>query len=139
AVPGPQVQQHFTIATLDSIWLPAAYEPVRIDGIKNVSYNDDSASLISSKDTTNGMQYTATSVLPQYTPAQLTGAGPVDPNQLARYLHLPRVANSVRHLAQQITRGKATEYDKALALQHYLRNPPFPYSTNVSLSHSEPA
>ena len=48
AVPGPQSQQQFTIATLDSIWLPAAYEPVRIDGIKDVSYNQDSASLISS-------------------------------------------------------------------------------------------
>src|SRR5207245_1146447 len=56
-----------------------------------------------------------------------------------RYLQLPKVATSSRNLAVQITRGKATEYDKALALQNYLRNPPFVYSTNTTLSHSERA
>ena len=139
AVPGAQVRQSFTISTLDSIWLPAAYEPVRIEGLKDVSYNEDSASLISSKDTTNGLKYTASSVLPQYSAAELGAAGPIDPTRLARYLQLPRVSGRVRTLAQQIARGKTTEYDKALALQNYLRNSPFRYSTNVSLTHSESA
>jgi transglutaminase-like putative cysteine protease len=138
-VAGAQTQQRIKVDTLDSIWLPAAYEPIRIDGVKNVSYNADSASLISSKDTTNGMTYTATSVIPNFTPAQLDAAGAVDRAQLARYLQLPRIAPRVRTLAQTVTRGKATEYDKALALQNYLRSAPFVYSTNVTLNHSETA
>lgn len=138
--PGPQVQTSFQISALSSIWLPAPYDPVRIDGVSDISYNEDSGSLISSKDTADGLAYTVSSVLPQYTAAVLNGAGPIDPNAAkeARYLKLPDIPAKVRALAQEITKGKATEYDKALALQNYLRTN-YSYSTDVRLNHSDSA
>jgi transglutaminase-like putative cysteine protease len=126
-----RVEQDFTINNLDSPWLPAAYEPDRIDGVSGISYDPQSGSLITSKNTSTGLQYHVSSVLDvgQLNPALLNKApAPAqgDPT-MDRNLQLPTIPADVVALAQRITAGKTTEYDKALALQAYLRSSRFTY------------
>jgi transglutaminase-like putative cysteine protease len=129
-----KVVQLFTIGSLDSIWLPAAYEPISVSGIKKVSYSSESGSLISSKETTNGLKYSVTSVLPQLTADQLKTSPAIDVAAMKRYLALPVIPADVRNLATRIVRNKPTEYAKAKAIQDYLRAN-YTYSTDVSLGH----
>jgi len=67
--PTNQVVQEYNVEALDSIWLPAAYEPQRVDGVKHVSYNADSGSLITDADTSNGLAYKVQSEIPHLTAA----------------------------------------------------------------------
>jgi transglutaminase-like putative cysteine protease len=132
--------QHYTIDTLDSVWLPAAYRPVSLtDSSRPVSYNAATGSLVASGPTSNGMTYTVTSVLPTYTPAQLDTAR-VDPNDpaLAPFLQLPPLPASVRALAESVVAGQPTPYDKALALQDFFREH-FTYSLAPPPSDAIPA
>ena len=138
ALSAASVRQAYTINTLDSIWLPAAFQPTRIGNLDNVSYNTDSGSLISASDTTNGETYTVTSALPQLTGSELGSAPAVDPNasSLKKYVQLPAIPKTVRDLAARVVAGHPTEYDKALAIQNYLRAAPFSYNLNVPAGHS---
>jgi transglutaminase-like putative cysteine protease len=127
---GVKVEQDFTIDQLDSPWLPAAYQPESISGAdvkSGISYDPQSGSLITSQNTSSGLKYHVTSTLNvgQLSPTLLEGAPAVSPNDrsLARYVKLPHIDDRVTALAQAITTGKKTEYDKALALQNYLRDP----------------
>ncbi|MCP4223853.1 MAG: transglutaminase domain-containing protein, partial [Actinomycetia bacterium] len=67
-----------------------------------------------------------------------------EPRDLERYLQLPRNldgAAGLRQLAENLTYGLVTDYEKALALEHYFRTPGigggtaatdgFDYSTNI--------
>jgi hypothetical protein len=63
----------------------------------------------------------------QLNPSILTRLPASSDSSLNRYLQLPTVAPEVVALAQRITSGKTTEYDKALALQNYLRSSVFTY------------
>ncbi len=58
-----------------------------------------------------------------------------EPGDLDRYLRLPRGLEGVaamERLAEEITFGLETDYEKALALEHYFRDPQeFTYSINV--------
>ncbi len=137
ATAAQRVQQQYSITgPISSIWLPAAYEPVRIDGVSGVSYNADSGSLISSRDTTEGLNYQVSSVisLGQLNPQTLEKAGPVATGgSLQRYLKLPALPQSIVDEARRVTAGKSTEYDKAKALQDYFRSPPFVYDDQFTL------
>ncbi len=127
---GVKVEQDFTIDQLDSPWLPAAYQPESISGAdvkSGISYDPQSGSLITSQNTSSGLKYHVTSTLNvgQLSPTLLESAPAVSPNDrsLARYVKLPHIDDRVTALAQAITTGKKTEYDKALALQNYLPRP----------------
>ena len=113
---------------------------MRVAGVRDVSYNEDSASLISSAKTTDGLRYTVSSIIPFFTPALLNTAAPVDGTspKMRRYLQLPDIPDDVRALAEGIVNGMSTQYDKALALQNYLRTG-YTYSLNVRFGHSRSA
>jgi len=53
-----------------------------------------------------------------------------DPSTLATYTQLPKLDPRIAALAQSITRGKTTMYDKVVALETYLRSH---YSYNVNI------
>ncbi|HET6793987.1 MAG TPA: DUF3488 and transglutaminase-like domain-containing protein, partial [Acidimicrobiales bacterium] len=150
--PGPTpsspvvVQQNFNVANLGSVWLPAAYVPLKVSGINDVSYDPASDSLISDQPTSDGEIYQVVSVVPHFTPDELrradvfvgSGPGSSGVGDLARYLALPAVPADVRQLAFRITEGATTPYDKALALQNYLRRN-YSYSLDVPAGHSDSA
>jgi transglutaminase-like putative cysteine protease len=126
------VQEQFLVQQLGSVWLPDAFTPLSVSGVKGVSYDPTSGSLITSKATSDGLAYTVTSYqyLSSLDPAQLQSAPPVSiSGSLRQYVALPRsVPPSVYDLARTITAGQTTEYGKALALQNYFLGPLFTYS-----------
>ena len=140
---GTTLVQEVQVSGLASIWLPAAYRPAAVQGIQGLSYSPGSGSLITKKDTTNGMTYRITSVVPDFGPDALRRA----PTSLAgrselgadfqRYTAVGgRVSNRVQRKARELAAGRSSPYDKALAIQEYLRGREFTYSLNVPAGHS---
>ena len=126
------VEERFHVLGLESVWLPVAFTPVSVRGVRGVGYDSTSSSLITSHKTSDGLDYFVTSYqyLSTLDPKQLRSAPALrsDPST-SKYLGLPAaVPPSVYGLARQITAGKTTEYDKAVALQDYFLGPLFRYS-----------
>ena len=80
--------------------------------------------------------YSALSVLPQPTPAQLRATAIAYPVGTDVYLQLPRIDPRVRDLARQITAGAGTTYEKAAALENYLRTH---YGYSLQMASTPPA
>lgn len=131
------VTESFHIQALDSVWLPDAFNPVSIYGIKGVEYDPTSNSLLTSKSTSNGLTYTVTSYqfLSTLDSQDLASAPPLGHQPgLAPYLVLPAsVYGPITALALNITARRTTEYGKAIAIQNFLRSPPFTYSLHPTM------
>ena len=129
-----KVIEEFRVQDLDSIWLPAAFDPEAVTGAGAVTFDPSSGSLLTGHATSNNLVYRVTSYerLATLSAAKLAAAGPLPPRRtLRRDLQLPsNIPRSVISLAREITAGKKTEYAKALALQDYLLGPSFTYSTD---------
>ena len=134
-VQSDKLVQEFRIIGLNSIWLPAAYQPTRIEGIEDVSYNAELASLITDNETTNGLDYKVESQIPKLTPELLRTADNSSPGD--EYLELPPLAQRVVNLARQQMNDKTTNYDKARDLQDFFRT--FKYDLSVAEGHSDKA
>jgi transglutaminase-like putative cysteine protease len=82
--------------------------------------------------TTNATTYTAETYIPDVTIAELRAAPADYPDAIrARYLKLPSdLPDRVERLARQITDGKTNPYDKAKAIELYLRTN-YPYDLEV--------
>lgn len=129
--------QQFTIGALDSIWLPAAYEPVAYDG-PDALYDPETGTLVTehSSELESGMTYTVSSSVRVPSVAGLVAAsGDVPPDIAETYLTLPDGFNQrVAGLATDITADAAGPYAKALALQNFfLEN--FVYALRVPSGH----
>jgi transglutaminase-like putative cysteine protease len=128
------VHQQFNIEQLDSVWLPDAFTPFAVTGVRNVSYDPVSGSLITAHATSDGLSYSVDSYqyLSTLDLAQLKAAPSFAiTGSLRRYLTLPSsVPADVYALARSITAGQTTEYGKAVALQNFFLGPAFTYSLN---------
>ena len=138
-----QLSQSFQITDLGSIWLPAAYLPTQVSGAPGVSWDPHSDSLISDNATSDGETYRITSVVPTFSPDELRRASlapqVVSPVEMRADTELPgNVPAQVVDLARRITASAPTPYDKALALQNYLRDN-YTYSLQVQAGHSDSA
>lgn len=132
----------FKIGALSSIWLPAAYRPVHMSGVRRISYSAEASSLITEQATSDGLAYSIDSEVPAPSVAVLRSAPRADPTDpaIARYLQVPRsVPSSILSLALRQTRGARTPYDAALMLQNWLRGPGFRYSLDVPPDDSQEA
>lgn len=139
----PRLVQQVQVAALSSIWLPAAYRPTKVDGVAGLSYSPGSDSLISKKDTSDGLRYAITSEVADLTPGELRQAPASEPGASGLGVDLGRYTNvggptsaRVRQKAMQLSQGGATPYDKALAVQDYLRSSEFTYSLDAPAGHS---
>jgi transglutaminase-like putative cysteine protease len=138
------VEQTFQILRLASVWLPAAYEPVAVDtGADPADYDEQSSTLMVDRDVSDsdGYSYKVTSALPLWSAAELRAASTDVPKPIEDvYTDLPGdFPDRVTQLANDVTADAATPYDKAVALQDYLRGPDFTYNINVGPGHSEDA
>jgi hypothetical protein len=69
------------------------------------------------------MEYEATSLLPSPLPADVRQAGTLYPNSIRdTYLQLPELDHRIPELAAQITSSNANPFDKARAMEGYLRS-----------------
>jgi transglutaminase-like putative cysteine protease len=131
---GTKVTQQFAIADLKSIWLPVAYRPETTPSLDDISYDDDADAFITANETSDSLVYRVSSAIQDFTPAQLRTSRSVGISN--DEVALPAVDPRVRELALQITAGKTTAYDKALAIQNFFRGGAFRYDLNVDPGHS---
>jgi len=76
--------------------------------------------------------YEATSNIAEPTPGELRSAGQANPPEmLLNYLQLPPLDPRVAQLATQITASESDDYDKAVAIERYLRSH-FKYTLQLS-------
>lgn len=132
-----ELRQEFSISSLASIWLPAAFRPTKATGV-DVSYASDSASLITPDDTTDGTRYTVVSKVPKMTPEILNAVPSTAPPEIIdKYLDLPPdISDRVRAEARRITATARTPYERALALQNYFKTN-YRYDINAGAGHDE--
>lgn len=124
------VRQTVTVEALAGVWLPAAFEPRSLDAVDaDIGWDEDSSTLIVDRDvpTSDGLTYEVTSAIPTWKDVQLREVSDADvPAEFRdQYTALPEaVSPEVRGLAETIVgRSEArTPYDRAMALQSYLRN-----------------
>jgi transglutaminase-like putative cysteine protease len=135
------LQQEFKIGRLSTIWLPAAFRPERLTGLKDARYDKESGSLLSPSVDANGLSYTVTSKLPRLTEALLEPVRSQIPNDIRdRYLQLPGdFPAEVTAEAEGITDGADSPYETALALQQYFRDGNFTYDEQVPPGHGDDA
>jgi transglutaminase-like putative cysteine protease len=133
--------QQFTIETLNSRWLPAAFRAAEIEGVDNKLFISDSASLVSGNDTANNSKYTVQSLVPTPTRQELLAARPAPPEQWPRDLALPGdFPPEVLRLARRVVAGAHGPYEQAIALQSFFRDGDrFRYNTHVDAGHSDSA
>ncbi len=135
-LPVASTDQRFSISDLASIWLPAAFRPVRASGV-DVSFAPDTSSLITAEDTTDGTVYNVLSAIPQMTPQMLDQAPPQAPQAIIdTYLALPPIPDRVRTEALRIVAGATTPYQRAMALQNHFKTT-YRYDINAGAGHDE--
>jgi transglutaminase-like putative cysteine protease len=130
-----QLTQDFEIQGLVSWWLPAATAPVAVDaGGRRVLESPDYRALTVGREVRKGFRYTAVSQVPDVRAEDLIGPAGREYHrpELQPYLDTENLDRQVRDLADWITRGRDTPFDKALAIQDYLRRPDvFTYNLEV--------
>ena len=142
----------------DDIYLPAAYELSRVlnDGGVSLEYEVATGALVyhrnSQEQAEQGFRYTIESLIPDYDPSQLPERAAVGMSAdfLAEHTQLPPICgpgeSTTTHncwperisiLAQEVTAGATTDYQRARMLQDYFRNPAnFSYDLNVASGHN---
>ena len=138
--PTTTVDQTFEITALDSIWLPAAFRPVAINGT-SARYDSESGSLLTEAKNAIGQKYTVSSDVPTLDAALLRTAPAEIPPAIAQvYLALPATfPANVADLAHVIVQNTTSPYDAAKALQDFFRSGQFTYDLNVPAGHGDDA
>jgi transglutaminase-like putative cysteine protease len=128
-----EMEQRVTILAPQSNLVFAADAPVRVSVPTLFEWRqnqDDPAALRLTSMIRRGQQYTVVSAASIATEAQLRSAGEDYPAGVERYLQLPpALPDRVRLAAAEVADPAPTPYDKALAVENYMRR--FPYETHV--------
>ncbi|WP_187264979.1 DUF3488 and transglutaminase-like domain-containing protein [Homoserinibacter sp. GY 40078] len=131
-IPREQVDADVRVSQVRSRWLPVPYPATGIEGVSGAWYTEpDGLTIRSDGDSARGQDYTVQFLEVDPTDAQLaeTVVGGTAPRQS---LDLPDdVPEIIGETARTVTAGGGSAYDKALALQNYLRSEPFTYSEDA--------
>jgi transglutaminase-like putative cysteine protease len=140
-VDATMLRQEFHITGLADRWLPAAYQPMQIEGGDDPLVVKASTTLVSNRADPTDLTYTVSSRQPPgsiepLTPAQIAGTAAPLPAEMRAYTNLPDdFPVGVRDTALAITNGATTPYDRARALEQFFLDPAqgFHYSLDVDL------
>ncbi|MBD8485154.1 transglutaminase domain-containing protein [Frigoribacterium sp. CFBP 8759] len=122
-----------TIGALRSPYLPVPVPPATIEGLDDGwRFVDESGVTVrSDSEGTQGLEYEVTSrpvdPSPEQVVASLDDTGP----DMAPYLSVDEVPQSVTDLAAQVTAGSANPFDAAVELQDFFRDGDFTYSEDT--------
>lgn len=138
-VDSTMLRQEFHITGLADRWLPAAYEPVQLEGGDNPLVVKASSTLVSNRSDVSDLTYNVSSRQPPeaLTGAQIDGTNAPLPAEMRGYTRLPSdFPSDVRDTAQAITAGATSPYDRARALETFFLDPAqgFHYSLDVDLT-----
>lgn len=129
-----RLEQEITVDSLGGPWLPGAFEPVSLKGIRGVFLQPASRTLVNTNRLVTGQRFTVVSEMPSPSSADLLNDDGPDPVG-DRYLALPEsLPAQIRQIALEVTASATTKLEKAIALQDYLRS--FDYDLQVALHHS---
>jgi transglutaminase-like putative cysteine protease len=99
---------------------------------RNYLYRDGAGSLINPFHNYVSVRYTGISQLPTFDRARLASSGEDYPQAITdTYLQLPEMDPRIRALARTATQGAQNPYDKAAALEKYLKTK-FSYTLNLT-------
>ncbi len=128
-----ELEQSVTVLASQSNLVFAADTPVRVSIPTLFEWRqgqDDLAALRLTGMLRKGQQYTVTSAVSIASEAELRGAGEGYPPTIQRYLQLPpELPQRVRSAAIELTSAAPSPYDKARAIEGFLRS--MPYETRV--------
>lgn len=128
-----RVEQEYLIDNLAGPWVPAAFEPVRVEDIRGVSMQATSRTMLASRGFRTGQAFRVISEVPAPIGEELNADDGPDPDG-ERYTALPfRMPAFVALEALRITSGASTRLERAIAIQSYLRT--FTYDEDVALHH----
>lgn len=114
-------------------WLPVPFPSVRVAGEDGRWVWDLEGLTLSSRlSSAGGQSYIAESVLIQPTREQLIAAQSTVPESVERFLDLPEeIPTILTETLADVTAESTNAYDKAFAIQQYLRRTPFLYSVEA--------
>lgn len=117
-----------------SSWLPVLYAPTSVDVPGDWRVDRDTMDVVVSdqdESLTNTSYEFAASVI-EPTPAQLRAAPP-PPDELEALTNVPDLPAIIGERARELTAGTTTDYDAALAIEQWFRDPDeFVYSTDAA-------
>ncbi len=132
------VKRRYKIEVFDlaQTWLPLPYPATRVANINGTwLYDPSTFNVFGENSSTQQLDYEVTSLSVRPSPEQLRNA-PSPPPSVRRYLRLPRdLSPEIQATAEQVTEDQTSDYDRALALQDWLRDPvEFTYSQTLDSS-----
>ncbi len=133
---GPTQRIQATVDVLPVLhqrYLPVPFQPTKVDVVGDWRLAGRNFTIFSAQTDTSGLHYTVTSQVADPTPRSLRAesAGGTVPSDVAPSTELPAdLPVEVNQLANSLTSGLVTEYDKAAAIQAYLRSSKFHYDLN---------
>ncbi|MDA8234428.1 MAG: transglutaminaseTgpA domain-containing protein [Clostridia bacterium] len=130
---GRLVEQVFTLANnVSSNIVFTGYQPMMLTLPTNYFLSDEALNLYLEQPFFDNTTYRVTTKVPAYRAQDLRKAlKPYSLYTLQAYLQLPEeVPQRVRELAQNLTEGKKNPYDKAKAIEKYLRDK-YPYTLST--------
>jgi len=135
-VPPRLVQYRVMLEPVGNYYFFAIPVVEEISGSYRLLGVDRGGSVYNSDGTKQITSYRAVSNLAQPEPDQLRAASDFYPADIAiRYLQLPSISPKVKQLAGQIADGIGTRYDRAVAIERYLRTQ---YAYTLQLPNSRP-
>lgn len=120
---------------LDSTWLPLPLQVSDVDARGDWYYDPDTMDFMSDDqdENTAGMEWSATGVSLQHDKERLRNAPPPGSRLAAEFTNLPDdIPESVEELTKDITRDHETPFEKARALQDFLRSDAFEYDLEAA-------
>ena len=130
----------FRIIGLQSEWLPSPLGALAVKSSVPLAFDARSDSILAPSATELGQQYAVTAVVPNSSVPNSSVPkqdGSARPGYIAQDLKLPALNSSIARLSRRITAHAKTPYQRARALQDYLRT--FTYDLNVAPGQSQDA
>jgi len=125
SVPTKEVPSTLQVSSyFKSRWLPTPYPVSEIEAPGDWRYDRSTLDFISAADgqTTSGLTYRLRALQLNPTAAELADASPAPATIFGPNTSLPRnLPKSVRTLAEQVTKGKSSKFEMAVALQQWFR------------------
>lgn len=129
-----EVEEHRIDVVVDDLrttWLPVPFPTARIDGLRGSWFWEPSFAVRSADTSTAGQRYQAVRLDLEPTADQLRAAS-APFGRFGAELALPEERPQViRDTALAVTAGASTAYDRAVAIQNWLRGGEFAYSTEA--------
>ncbi len=135
AVKTTKVSTSIQIANMQSRWLPVPFPVKGVHGLNGTwSWDPDDLTIGGVGTSTEGQNYTVSSVQLEPTADQLKAAGGFVPAAITRDLFVPSTLPPIiKATAIKATAGATSEYQMAVDLQNYFRNSGFVYSVQTPL------